>query len=262
MNKDLNQSIIIHNAQAKYYKYRTPYIPRLFADIEKKLQISNKSILLDLCCGTGEISKGFAEGSCNKIYSIDGSEEMLNLAYLSHKIKYICIDVNTKLFECPELVDFIFIGRAIHWLEPKMLQKLVKKNLKENGSIIILNAQWGTHEKWYLKYNAVLQKYTQQLKIVKKITSKVPDFTGKNTMEEIGFKEVDKISVQTKGKFNINWLINHTLSSNYAENLIALESNIFEFKNEMSKKLASFLREDNLQGRFSSWAIIYKKNKN
>ena len=259
MNKNLNQSIIIHNAQAKYYKYRTPYIPKLFAELEKKLQISNQSILLDLCCGCGEVSEGFAKGNCNKIYALDGSKDMLNLAYINEKIEYSCIDINSKLFECPEPVDFFVIGRAIHWIEPKKLQDLVHKNMKENGTIIILSSQWDSDEPWFPIFNSVQLKYVKQLNLVEKITSRKLDFTGQKTMQEIGFIEVEKFHVQTTGQFNINWLINHVLSNNYAENLIALEANLFDFKAEMHKNLTPFLKKGKILAKFTSWAIIYRR---
>lgn len=259
MNKNANQSIMIHNTQAKYYKYRTPYISQLFAEVEKKLQISNQTILLDLCCGCGEVSEGFAKGNCNKIYALDGSKEMLNLAHKNQKIEYSCIDINSKLFECPEPVDFFVIGRAIHWIEPKKLQDLVDKNMKENGAIIILSSQWDSDEPWFPIFNSVTLKYVKPIKIVEKITSRKVDFTGRKTMQEIGFKEVENLYAQTTGQCNINWLTNHVLSNNYAENLIALEANLPDFKAEMHKNLTPFQKKGKFLVKFTSWAIIYRR---
>jgi ubiquinone/menaquinone biosynthesis C-methylase UbiE len=257
MNNELTQSIKIHDTQAKYYKYRTPYISELFIEIEKKVQISNQSILLDLCCGCGEISKGFAKGKCKKIYALDGSKEMLNLAYINEKIEYSCIDINSKLFECPEPVNLFVIGRAIHWIEPSKLLALVNKNLNNNGAIVILSTQWSSDEKWFQIYKSITRKYLQPIEIVKKITSRDLDFTGQKTMQEIGFKRLENISIRRIGQFDINWLTNHVLSNNYAENLINLEINLRGFKTEMHKKLSPFLTEGRLFASFTSWAIIF-----
>ena len=151
-------SIALHSAQSKYYKYREPYLPAFFDYLSSKLQLYQGSRLLDLCCGSGELAVGLID-RVSKIYAVDGSSEMLALAPRHTRIFYSQCDINSEAFKSPELIDHILIGRAIHWISPKSLETLVRSNLRSGGKIAICSTQWSTKDAWYEAYASIVGEY-------------------------------------------------------------------------------------------------------
>lgn len=49
-----------HSRIANFYKFRPPYIEEFFVDASRKLELSKNSVILDLCCGRGELASRFA----------------------------------------------------------------------------------------------------------------------------------------------------------------------------------------------------------
>lgn len=245
-------SIALHSAQSKYYKYREPYLPALFDNLSSKLQLDRESRLLDLCCGNGELAAGFAD-RVDKIYAVDGSAEMLSFAPRHSRIMYSRCDINSEIFKTPELVDHFLIGRAIHWISAESLGNLVEHNLKSDGKIVICSTQWSTHDAWYEAYASLIGEYRNYENYRKH------DFRGTGTLSEIGFKAVDRISLTTNFSFDLRYLIGHTLSSTYGDRLDKLSANIDRFESNIFKELSPHLREGKLNGELTSWAIIYKQ---
>lgn len=112
-----------------------------------------KSIILDLCCGTGEIVRRIKRlDQFQKIYCVDINQDYLNLCHdkLLMNIsppdkpeqiifKFICADaVNYSLVESK--ANIIILSSAIHHIEDNFKKKFMKnvyRNLKDDGIVII-----------------------------------------------------------------------------------------------------------------------------
>ena len=64
---------------AGYYARRIAYLPKFFEVASEHLALNADSRLLDIACGTGELSAGFSN-FCGEITAIDQSAKMLELA--------------------------------------------------------------------------------------------------------------------------------------------------------------------------------------
>jgi SAM-dependent methyltransferase len=249
MNTINPESIISHSAQAKYYKYREPYLQDLFVQLSNKLQLNSESRLLDICCGSGELAKGFSD-YVGKIYAIDGSAEMLAFAPPLKNTIYSQHDVNLTAFKAPEPVDHFVIGRAIHWIAADSLINMIKVNLKMGGRIVICSTQWAAD--WGSIYLSVLQEYKDQ-------SARRFDFTGTETLRSAGFEGVDRFLVRRKGKFDLQFLVGHALSTSYGDSLKKLSLDIDRFKTTLFNNLSPHFKDGKLEGEFASWAIIYAR---
>ncbi|MCE9506976.1 MAG: class I SAM-dependent methyltransferase [Alphaproteobacteria bacterium] len=249
MNAINPESIKLHSAQAKYYKYREPYLQDLFVRLSNKLQLNPESRLLDICCGSGELAKGFSD-YVGKIYAVDGSAEMLSFAPPLKNTVYSQHDVNLAVFKAPEPVDHFVIGRAIHWIGPDSLVNLIKANLKTGGRIVICSTQWSAD--WGSIYSSLLREYKDQ-------PVRRYDFTGAETLRGAGFEAVDRFSVRRKGKFDLQYLIDHTLSTSYGDSLKRLSLDIDRFRTALLNNLSPYFKDGKLEADFASWSRIYAK---
>lgn len=108
----------------------------------KKFTAFNKKIL-EVGCGTGQLSNYFAIGNNNEIIAIDATFESLKLAKnFSNKnninnIEYVNVDIfDDTLSE--EYFDFIWCNGVLHHTkDPYLAFKITLKSLKKNGYILI-----------------------------------------------------------------------------------------------------------------------------
>lgn len=245
----MSESITMHAPQAKYYKYREPYLRNLFVELSSKLQLNPESRLLDICCGNGELAKGFSD-YVGRIYAVDGSAEMLSFAPPLKNVVYAQHDINSAVFKTPEPVNCFVIGRAIHWIAADSLVNMVGANLKAGGRIVICSTHWSAN--WGPAYAAILRDY-------KEPSNRQFDFSGAETLRAAGFEPVDRFSVRSRGAFDLEYLVGHTLSTSYGDNLKRLSSGIDRFKAALSNGLSAHFKDGKLEADFASGAIIYAK---
>jgi 2-polyprenyl-3-methyl-5-hydroxy-6-metoxy-1,4-benzoquinol methylase len=116
-----------HNQQ--YQKYLLKNIPK------------NCNCILDVGCGTGELTKKLAPFS-KEIIGIDVSENMINEAKkrnYDEKIKYMKISVEKYLEETKREFDVIISIAALHHMNEEEILKTMKNKLTKDGKILILD---------------------------------------------------------------------------------------------------------------------------
>ena len=104
--------------------------------IEDWLVPQRKERILDLGCGTGQLTSAIA-GITPEVIGLDSSEEMISKAKQSYPtLTFILGNAETKVFEQP--FDAIFSNAALHWmLDYKNVIKTIATNLKPKGRLIV-----------------------------------------------------------------------------------------------------------------------------
>nr|MBC8478982.1 methyltransferase domain-containing protein [FCB group bacterium] len=104
----------------------------------------NKAVL-DLCCGTGNQLKLLASSGFNKLYGVDLSQPMLNVAGKNaHGINLYLEDAGETHFQDHEM-DAIIISLALHEKNKSTQMALLsesKRLLKPGGRLIIADYQY------------------------------------------------------------------------------------------------------------------------
>jgi SAM-dependent methyltransferase len=125
---------------AKYYNlYWTRETPTLFEKVLSRLvlpALPSGAEILDLCCGTGQLSERLAEHSF-KVTGVDNSEEML--AFASQNAPSVLFSLqNAETFSLPQKFSAVIslFDSVNHFLSEEALLNLfnsVRKALKPNG---------------------------------------------------------------------------------------------------------------------------------
>lgn len=111
-----------------------------FYDLVALLKVKNDMDVVDLGCGTGELTAKLVDylpGS--KITGIDSSQEMLNDAetFRNPQVSFICRTIEDQMM-LDEKWDLVFSNAAIQWVDDhkKILPQMVS-SLKSEGQLLI-----------------------------------------------------------------------------------------------------------------------------
>lgn len=249
------RSISIHAKLAKLYKYRPPYMNIFFQTTINKLNISEKTTLLDLCCGRGELASRFSPFSDN-IFGIDGSAEMLKNKIEKKNITYFLSDINAETISLPDKVDTIVVGSAMHWLEKNSLQSMINTNLKKNGKFFAAHTHLELSEESYYQH---LKNLNIQYGFTSKVTQKKQiDFFGKEKMYYCGFQTIDNIRVTSTVTFDLEWFFYNRLTYLYQDKFRKnVMANLEAYKTEFFEVLSPFLENGKLKAKLLNTGIIY-----
>lgn len=140
------QNELFFNKVAYYYDLIFGnWIIKMQTRIIKSAKIRNKSKILDVGCGTGNLLYLLEKYTNAELYGIDISKEMLKIA--KKKLR----NSNLKLAQVENLkfsknyFDYIFIVDAFHHFSDK--EKVMKnfyRVLKRKGKLIIVDVNFGT----------------------------------------------------------------------------------------------------------------------
>src|SRR5258708_745588 len=81
---------------ARFYAGRVPYLPHFFSVVAERVGLTKDSVVLDLGCGTAELSIGFSP-YCASVLAIDRSPEMLSACRINPgNVSFLVADLNTE----------------------------------------------------------------------------------------------------------------------------------------------------------------------
>ena len=150
---------------AKNYAHRIPYIQSFFAEASKQLGLDKDSRLLDMACGSGDLSLGFSP-YCGEITAIDQSEKMLELARckVPASVSLVQFDLNQPFNLDIGRFDVIAIGRALRYLEKEPLIKLLEQSLNPSGSILVCGSGLAGSTPWAETYTRAVRRFQDMSK--------------------------------------------------------------------------------------------------
>ncbi|MBX7172400.1 MAG: methyltransferase domain-containing protein [Pyrinomonadaceae bacterium] len=155
------------NWNASFYDNSHAFVAKLGEGLLPLLNPQNDENILDLGCGTGDLTEKIAQSGA-KVIGIDSSAKMIELA----KAKFPNIDfrqLNAIDFELNQQFDAIFSNAVLHWiLEKEKVIKQIYSHLINGGRLV---AEFGGAENVEILTNAL-----------------------RKTLNEFGFTENSKIN--------------------------------------------------------------------
>ena len=141
------------------YLSRIPYFPRFFREMAGAANLDEKSFVLDLACGTGEIAVGIA-GHCGEVLGIDKTAEMLSSGRaLPANVRFLKADLNSEPISIPRRPSLVTIGRAIPYFDRNVVMPFLESALEDQGSVQVCGAGISDSVAWLPSYNALCERY-------------------------------------------------------------------------------------------------------
>ena len=138
--------VAMASSQAIIYEQRNESQRVEGMELMKNLEIKRGSTVLDLGCGTGDLTKELAElvGAEGKVVGVDPDEERLKIArekYSASNIEYLQADSET--FPVGQY-DIVFSNYVMHWIKDKEgLFRRVYDNLRPGGVFAVVTFDSG-----------------------------------------------------------------------------------------------------------------------
>jgi SAM-dependent methyltransferase len=137
VDEDLTLRTDLYQGTAAYYdRYRPPYPDALIADLVERAHVSTDTRLLDLACGTGQVSLRLA-AHCAEVVAVDQEPE--TVAFARAKAARAGVDnvdwVGGRAEDIApgERFDLVTIGTAFHRLERRRVAARVMQWLPPGG---------------------------------------------------------------------------------------------------------------------------------
>jgi ubiquinone/menaquinone biosynthesis C-methylase UbiE len=236
---------------AKNYAHRISYVPPFFAEASKQLALDKDTRLLDIACGSGELSSGFSQ-FCGDITAIDQSEKMLELARskVPASASLVRFDLNQPFSLDIGRFDVIAIGRALRYLTKEPLFDLLEQTLKETGSILICGSGLDSSTPWAETYVRVVRPFQDM--------SKPIEPSWREIFVNAPYEARDVYKATGKMRFSVDDLLNNTLS--YRTFAAPVSANLGEVKTQLTEALRPYFSDENaLLGTVVSHGRRYQK---
>lgn len=235
---------------AEFYGGRTTYSEVFFEKLAHALKLDTSSTILDLACGSGEVSLGLSQYG-GTIVGTDKSNAMLKNASgkTPSNVSFQQHDLNEAPFGTGTKFDFVTIGRAIPYIEISKLKDTLSLSLKSSGAVIICGAGMGPETAWLGAYQTIRRQFTQKKTRL--------DFRGMRAMKSINFSYVQTISHAVEVNFEFDDIVNHALS--FPTQTKTILQNIEQFRTALGQALAPFKSPDGtFSGSEHSWGHVFR----
>jgi ubiquinone/menaquinone biosynthesis C-methylase UbiE len=144
VNSVLKENLKFFNKVAKFYDLINLWFGIVLFRLIKEVKIKNNSTILDAGCGTGSFLKILSKNKTLKLYGIDVSRKMLEIAKKKLKNRAKLSLTPVEKIDYRNKFDYIFSIIVMHHYSDK--EKVIKnfyQSLKNNGNLIILDVELG-----------------------------------------------------------------------------------------------------------------------
>ena len=156
----------LYRGTAHYYdRFRVPYPSALIDDLLDRAEVSGEGRLLDLACGTGQISLAM-QSSFKEVWAVDHEPDMIGVVRENaeeagiHNISFWTSSAEDLL--APEAsFDLVAIGNAFHRLHRETVALCARRWLRPGRYLALLwsRAPWRGEAPWQQAMSATLDRW-------------------------------------------------------------------------------------------------------
>jgi SAM-dependent methyltransferase len=160
----------LYRGTAGYYdRYRLPYPEAMIIDLVRTARISGRGRLLDLACGTGQLTFPLRQWF-GEVWAVDSEPDMAEVvrakaaAVGARNVRPIMSAAETLDAE-PEYFELTVIGNAFHRLDRDLVAGRILGWLQPGGSLALCwsSGPWTGAEDWQRALAATLDKWKAAL---------------------------------------------------------------------------------------------------
>jgi ubiquinone/menaquinone biosynthesis C-methylase UbiE len=140
----LKENLKVFNKVAKFYDLTNFWFEAILLRLIKEVKIKNNSTILDAGCGTGTFLNILSKNKTLKLYGIDVSPKMLEIAKKKLKDRAKLSLTPVEKIRYRNKFDYVFsIISMHHYYDQEKAIKNFYKSLKSNGKVVILDVDLG-----------------------------------------------------------------------------------------------------------------------
>jgi len=242
MNKDYRE---LFSGTAPYYtKYRPGYQQEVFEYLVSLFKLDGSGILLDLGCGTGQVTFPLSPYFA-KVIGVDPDPEMLKEAEREARQRglnnIIWNQSTAEDLELSEKLRLTTMGISFHWMEQEaVLEKLYSLTLPGGGIAILGDTSpvWeeGGMPAWKIRRREIIKKFLGEERKAGHGTYQKPKRTYGEVLKESKFSDITEKQFSYTLERSIEEIIGHLFSTSYANKRLLGERAV-QFEKEMREEL-------------------------
>jgi ubiquinone/menaquinone biosynthesis C-methylase UbiE len=253
----------IFSGTSPYYaRYRPDYPEKLFGLLSEKFALCQKSRVLDLGCGTGQIALRIAS-LVAAVIAVDPQSEMLeegkSLATGSKitNIKWLKGESSGLTAMAPEIgeINLTAIGRAFHWMDREQTLRDLYRITRPGGGLAIIGDNGPRDGQPGNPWKAIIAETVghwlgDERKAGTKGTYSHPEKRFETTLAESQFSNLELAEIITARTWTIDGIIGYLYSTS-STSIPVLADKKEPFEKDLRQRLLSFAPD----GRFEEDVI-------
>jgi ubiquinone/menaquinone biosynthesis C-methylase UbiE len=259
---------LYQGAASFYDRFRPPYPQELLDDLCERVPVSGSGRLVDLACGTGQITFALA-GQFAEVWAVDQEAEFV--AFGQDKAISLGVTNTRWLTGSAETADLdgpfelATVGNAFHRLNRPAVAERMLTWLQPGGAAALV---WGNgpHQNgdapWQRAMAKLLHEWMQKAGAADRVPAGWQEAAAPESNEQVlrraGFDYVGRFEFTDARRWTVETLTGYALSTSYL-NPQVLGTSLSEFERDMSDRLSPFAPEGTFEELTSSAYDLARK---
>lgn len=217
----------LFKSTAGYYaKYRPPYPPELIEHLVNRFELDGTGRLLDIGCGTGQLTIPLAIYFESAI-GLDPEPEMLveaqRLAEVAgvETIRWLEGGSDDLAVLRPQIGDIrlVTFGASFHWVEREQTLRILDSMIEAGGGIVVTasaSRTWEYGDDWHEAVKGVLTTFLGEERRAGSGTYERPPERHEALFERSAFSKLETFVHRFEREWDIDGVIGHLYSTSYA----------------------------------------------
>ena len=202
------------NRVEDYVRYRPGYPRAVLELLREECGLAPESVVADVGSGTGILTQMFLENG-NVVHGVEPNAEMRQAgeSLLQRYARFRSVAGSAEATTLPDAsVDFVFVGQAFHWFEPKAARAEFERVLKPRGWVAVIGNERKQDETAFLReYETFLRTFGTDYE---EVSEKYPQ--DRSMRKFFGAGAGGKKSFANEQAFDFDGLRGRLLSSSYS----------------------------------------------
>lgn len=232
----------LYRGTARFYdKYRPGYPEALLDDLHVRAGNSGQGRLLDLACGTGQITFGLGS-SFHEIWAVDQEAEAVEFG----RAKALTLGIDNVHWitgraedvDADGYFELVAIGNAFHRLQRRRIAHSAMRWLEPGGHLALLwsNTPWNGRREWQGALRQAVHRWTQEAGTAERIPANLDHHLAHEphttVLATAGFTIVGEFDFATPHEWSVEQLLGFMYSTSFLSQ-DALGPNVHAFERDL-----------------------------